>query len=161
MTRSQSCFRTLACSAVVLVAGAVSAPRARACETATSARPDSECVVLDRQGAKGVWFQLALANQLRTSHQLVSELRLQAEKYSELDKKRTEEVEALRGALTLRQVAGEQLKAELELQTKEARAATEEAIAAREDLDRWWRSPIVWLAVGALGGALAGIAIAH
>jgi hypothetical protein len=159
MTRSRSCFLTLVCSAVI--GFAVGAPAVRACDTAVSARPDSECVVLDRQGAKGVWFQLATADALRTAHRLVPELQLQLEKYSELDTKRADEVEALRGALTLRQAAGEALKLEVEKTTKEARESQEEAAAAREDLDRWWRSPIVWLSVGVLAGALAGIAIAH
>lgn len=161
MLRSQSCFRTLACSAILVVAGAVGAPRASACETATRASRESSCVVLDRQGVKGVWFQLALAEELRTSHQLIPELRLQLEKYSEMDAKRADEVEALRGALTLRQLANEQLKTENERLAKEAREAQEQTAVAVEELGRWWRSPIVWLTVGALAGGLAGIAIAH
>lgn len=161
MTRSRSCFRTLACSAIVVIAGAVSSPRARACETVASARPDSSCVVLDRQGVKGVWFQLALADELRTSHQMIPELRLQLEKYSEMDLKRADEVEALRGALTLRQLVNDQLNAEVERMAKETREAQEQAAAATEALGRWWRSPIVWLTVGALAGGLAGIAIAN
>jgi outer membrane murein-binding lipoprotein Lpp len=162
MQKSRSCFRTLVCECtIVLVVGAVSSPRARACETTTTARPDSTCVVLDRQGAKGVWFQLALADELRTSHQLIPELRLQLEKYSEADRKQTDEVAALRGALTLRQLATDQLKAEVDAATKEARAAQDDATAARQELDRWWRSPFLWLSVGALAGALVGIAIAN
>jgi len=159
MKRSRSCFLTLVCSSFVVLA--VSSPVARACDTAASARPDSECVVLDRQGAKGVWFQLATADALRVSHRLIPELRLQLEKYSEMDAKHTEEVEALRGALALRQAASDALKLELEASAKEAREAQETAAAAQQELDRWWRSPIIWLSVGALAGALAGIAIVN
>lgn len=161
MTRSQSCFRTLACSAVVVVAGAVGAPRASACETAAKARPDSACVVLDRQGVKGVWFQLTAADELRTSYQLVPELRLQLEKYSEMESRRADEVEALRGALKLRQQVNDELHRELALMTKSTREAEERAAAASEELGRWWRSPFVWLTVGALAGGLATLAITN
>jgi citrate lyase gamma subunit len=117
--------------------------------------------VLDRQGVKGVWFRLAEANELRVAVRLIPELNLQIQKCSELDKKHGDEVEALRGALTLRQLSNDELKVEVEKAVKAALEAQDEAAAAREELGRWWRSPIVWLTVGALAGALAGIAIAH
>jgi hypothetical protein len=145
----------------LVVAGAVSSPRARACDEAAKARPDSSCVVLDRQGVKGVWFRLDEANELRNAVRLIPELNLQIQKYSDLDKKHSDEVEALRGALTLRQLANDELKAEVAKAVQTAREAQDEAAAAREDLGRWWRSPIVWLSVGALAGALVGIAIAN
>ena len=158
MTKSQRCFRTLVCSLAVLAA--VSASTARACDTVATASPSSTCVVLDRQGVAGVWFVLATADALRTSHQLIPELRLQLEKYNEIDTQRTAEVIGLREAIAAQRDAIEKLKAEAALSAKAMRAARDDAMAARSELDRWYRSPFLWLAVGALAGALAGAAIA-
>lgn len=147
--------------AVYLVALAVGAPVARACDEGAKARPDSTCVVMTRQGVRGVWFRLAEADELRKAVRLVPELTLQIQTYSELDEKRADEVVALKGALAARTAANEALKAEVDKAVRAANAAQADAAAAREELGRWWRTPIVWLTIGALAGALAGIAIAH
>lgn len=90
------------------------------------------------------------AQELLNVVRLLPELHLQLEKYNNNDTA----VEALRRTVDV-------LRAERGMQAKEVRAAQDEAAAAREELGRWWRSPFVWLSVGALVGALAGIAIAH
>lgn len=159
MQRSQSCFRTLVCSAVVALA--MGAPRARACDTAAQAGPESSCVVLDRHGVRGVWFRLAEADELRRSVTLLPELRLQIEKYSQMETSLGREVESLRGALDAQRVASTKLAKAVEASQGEARAAQEDAARAREELGRWWRSPLIWLSVGALAGALAGLALVN
>jgi hypothetical protein len=138
----------------------VSASAARACDTAALATRESTCVVQDRLGVPGVWFVLATAEELRASHQLVPELRLQLEKYNEIDLQRTAEAIDLRNAIASQRDAVAKLKAETVASDKAMRAAQDDATAARTDLDRWWRSPFLWFAVGALAGALAGVAIA-
>jgi len=91
----------------------------------------------------------------------VAQLSLQIQQYSDLDAARTREVAALNGALGSRTAANDALKAEVTKAVQAASAAEADATAARKELERWWRSGVVWLAVGALAGALAGIAIAH
>lgn len=181
MQRSRSCFQTRGSSVAAsrkapLLAvkpfaatlllylgflGVVAPAQARACDEAAKARADSSCVVMARQGVAGVWFRLMEANELRKAVLLVPELSLQIQTFSELDKARAAEVAALKGALTLREQAGVALKVEVEKAVVAANAAQADAVAAREELGRWWRSPVVWLSVGALAGALVGIAIAH
>lgn len=180
MLRSRSCFQTRGCDvatsrrapcravrsfaatlAVYLALGAVGAPRARACDEGAQARPDSTCVVMSRQGVRGVWFRLAEADELRKATLLVPQLSLQIQQYSDLDKKRAEQVTALEGALAARTAVNDALKLEVGKAVQAASAAQADAMAAREELSRWWRSGFVWLTVGALAGALAGIAIAH
>lgn len=164
--RSQNCFVTRACSLFVVVA-LIDAQPARAqeeigdCRTADTAKPNASCVVVKHEGRKGVWFQLTTADSLRRSHLLVEELQVQLKDYSRLDASRTAEVEALRGALTAQKAATAKAKEAAELSAQEARAAEESALAAQRSLDKWWRTPWVWLSIGALSGALAAIALTH
>lgn len=144
----------------VVVGLAVGAPRARACDTALTAEVGSSCVELSRQGVKGVWFQLVAAEELRMSHRLVPELQLRLEKCTNAETRYSHEAEALRGALQLQRGVSEALRAELADARKEGKEARLTAAAALNDLDRILRSPLVWLSVGALGGALAGMVIA-
>lgn len=153
MTKSQSCFRTLVCSFAVL---ALSGPTlARACETTATARPDSECVVMARQGANGVWFSLTAADKLRAAFRLVPELQLQLEKYSEVDDARAREAANLREALAAQKRVSDELKQHAALSDKAALAALDDATRAQVELDSWWRSPVAWGCVGALAGVLA------
>lgn len=165
MKRSQSCFRTLGCrlatGALVAVALCVGAPRARACDTEASAGPESSCVALKFKGVSGVWFRLAESQELLKSMRLVPELSLQIQKYSDMETANTAQVTALRGALDAEKAANAKLTAEVESSQREASAAQADATQVREELSRWWRSPFIWLAVGAAAGALAGIAIAR
>lgn len=180
MTRSCSCSMTRAsnvatprrapCRAVRSFAATLlaylvlqtAAPVARAsCDKEANARPDSTCVLMARQGVKGMWFRLAEANELRKMSLTTEQLSLQIQQYSDLDKARAREVAALNGALASRAAANDALKAEVAKAVQAASAAQADATAARKELDQWWRSGFVWLAVGALAGALAGIAIAH
>jgi hypothetical protein len=151
----------LATYALVAVALAVGAPRARACDTEENARPTSTCVALKFRGVGGTWFRLAEGQALLTSVKLGVQLTLQLETYRQMEVARAGEVAALRGALDAERAANAKLTAAVVASEKEASAATADATQAREELGRWWRSPIVWLAVGAAAGALAGIAIAH
>lgn len=113
------------------------------------------------RGVGGTWFRLAEGQALLTSVKLVEQLSIQIQTYSAMEKARASEVAALRGALDAERAANAKLTAAVVASEKEASAATADATQAREELGRWWRSPIVWLAVGAAAGALAGIAIAH
>lgn len=162
MTRSQSCLPMLASRVAIVVALlAVGVPRARACDKEANARPESTCVSMQRLGVKGVWFRLAESQALLDGLKLVPELTVQLDDYRKLDVARAKEVAALRGALDAEKAANAKLTAAVVASEREASAATADAVAAREELGRWWRSPFAWLAIGAAAGALAGIAIAH
>lgn len=164
MKRSQSCFRMPASSLLaLLVALAVDAQPAYALcadlEDATSAT--STCVVLVHAGKRGMWFDLKTSQEILNARRLLPVLRSELEKYSEMDARRAKEVSALRAALASREAAADKLKAAAELSAQEARAAEESAVAAQRELDRWWRTPWVWLSVGVAAGAFATLAILH
>lgn len=167
MPRSQSCFPMLAFRlafafvAFVLAVGAPASRARAACTEAALAKPDASCVALRWQGVKGVWFRLAESQELLNGIKLLPTLTLQRDTYTKMEAARVKEVAALRGALDAERAANAKLTAAVVASEKEASAATADATQAREELGRWWRSPIVWLAVGAAAGALAGIAIAH
>lgn len=154
--------RPFAATLVTYIVLSSAAPVAHAsCDKEANARPDSTCVLMARQGVKGMWFRLAEADELRKMALTVEQLSLQIQQYSALDAARTREVAALNGALGSRAAANDALKVEVAKAVQAASAAEADATAARKELDRWWRSPVVWLSVGALAGALVGIAIAH
>lgn len=151
----------LATCALVAALLSVGASRARACDEPDKARPESTCVSMQRLGVKGVWFRLAESQALLDGLKLVPRLTVQLDDYRKLDVARAKEVAALRGAIDAERAANAKLTAAVAVSEREASAATAEAVAAREELGRWWRSPFAWLAIGAAAGALAGIAIAH
>lgn len=146
-------------SCAIVVAMLAGVPRARACDLV--AKPDTTCLSLQVQGVKGTWFRLDMSQELLRANKLVTELSIQIHTFEDLDKERVNEITALRGALDAETAANAKLKVDVEAAVKAEREAQETAAAAQAELDRWWRSPIVWLAVGLTAGALAGIAIAH
>jgi hypothetical protein len=150
----------LATGALVAAMLAVSSSRARACDTEAGAGPESSCVVTKFRGAPGVWFRLAESQELLAKVRLVPELALQVQKYSDMEMATTAEITALRGALDAEKAANAKLTAATVASQKEASAAQADAAQARQELDRWWRSPVIWLAIGAAAGALTGLALA-
>lgn len=108
-----------------------------------------------------MWFRLAESQELLKSNKLVPELSLQIQTYSDMAKASADEVTSLRGALDAQKAANAQLTAAVASSQKQADAATADAVEAREELGRWWRSPFIWLAVGAAAGAIATLAITH
>jgi hypothetical protein len=107
-----------------------------------------------------VWFRLAESQELLAKVRLVPELALQVQKYSDMEMATTAEITALRGALDAEKAANAKLTAATVASQKEASAAQADAAQARQELDRWWRSPVIWLAIGAAAGALTGLALA-
>ncbi len=125
-----------------LVCSLLIAPRASACDTAATATADSTCVVLARDGYRGVWFDLATANALRIDHDKVPPLeKLAAD---------------TKAALDLRSAQSGQLSAAYAAeQTAQVAAmkAYEKAQAEADAAHAWYRSPLLWFGVGAVLGA--------
>lgn len=139
---------------ICLLALASSAP-ALACDTAAEATTQSDCVVMERAGQRGVWFNLAQADEIRRLRLEVPELRLQITNLERAVDVQTQRVDLYREAGQLRREASEV-----------AQMALNDALARetrlRSELDAWYRSPVFWLVVGVvvtaaafIGGALA------
>lgn len=132
---------------------------AMACETADDAKPDSECVVMEREGVRGVWFNLPAATEIARLKESVPVLQEQIEKL--------EEIGVIRGdqaVLYARAAAGmaETLKEErtaTAVIVKAKRRALKERDAAREELGAWYRSPWLWFGAGVAVTALGGGAV--
>lgn len=138
----------LVCLAILASASNASAQ----CLTLAEARPDSTCVVMPREGVRGVWFELAEADRLRRAHLELGELRLQVAAMEQLRVVWATRADQYREAATLRGEAAEVL----ERQLNEALARTE---AARADADAWWRQPALWFGLGAVVAVVVFIAV--
>lgn len=131
------------------------ASAAHACDTAAEATSRSTCVAMKREGRPGMWFDAKTGLQLVAEHEAMPELQAALEKYEAIDAAHARETTALRDAAALRAQAIAELQAALAKAAKAARVARDDAAQARAALGAWHRSPIPWLAVGALAGALA------
>ena len=154
MTKSLKCFLVLACSLLWLLCAPATVA---ACDTMKGANESSTCVVMPHKGNTGVWFGLLEANNLRKIKLEVPELKLQIQKQERLEKKSDKELALLRDSLQLRKDVISGLKSSIGVHVKDASQARKEAARDRAELDRWYRSPIFLMAVGAVvTGGLMG-----
>lgn len=158
MTKLQRCLATLVFSFIVTALNWPSV--AFACETLETAKLDSECVVMTRDGQRGVWFRLSAADKIRKMKLELPELRLQIEKYELAEEERQSEVRELKMAIELQKSSLMALESTIENHAKEAREAEERAKAAEDELDKWYRSPWLWGAVGIAVGVGSTLLIA-
>lgn len=126
------------------------APAARACDTAATATPESTCVVMEREGARGVWFALETADELRKHKLEVSELRLQIRSYEQMALAREVQVHTYLDVITLKDSAIKTAETNMGAFARQAREAREAERAARDELHAWYRSPALWAAVGGI-----------
>lgn len=156
MTKSQLFSLTLACS---LIAGLCAPLTAFGCDTVETSTLKSTCVVMEREGHRGVWFSLDRAQVLRAGSLELPQLRLQIETYERLEGKRAGQVTQLTAANTERKAAMAFLQSTIVAHVADTRRAREDAARAREELDRWYRSPWVWFGAGIASGAFAAVLI--
>lgn len=156
MTKSQLFSLVLICS---LLLGLCAPVTAFGCDTVATATLESTCVVLEREGRRGVWFSLDKAQELRKGALEIPQLRLQLQTHDELEAKRTEQVIQLTAANAERKSAMVALESTNAAHVADARRAREDASQARAELDRWYRSPWVWFGAGIASGALAAVMI--
>jgi len=125
---------------------------AHACDTVANATPASTCVVLEREGVRGLWFNLETGNGLRKAKLLVPELTLQVDlKQSKIDA-REFQLKSYKEVLDLKtKIQKEQQKA-VALLTKQEREA-------REALDAWYRSPVLWFSAGLVVSTVSVVAV--
>lgn len=123
------------------------------CVQASEATSDSTCVVYALNGRRGVWLSLEEAERQRRIRLEVPELRLQVERFTQMDGAQQERISALRESTRLRQQATEQATTQLE-------ASLNREAQLRSEVNAWYRSPALWFAVGVVVTAAAGVALA-
>lgn len=132
--------RLLLCSAIAVCSWA---SPAFACDTAATATPESTCVVQAHEGTPGVWFELETANALRKAKLTVPELSIQL---TELELKlstREWQLDRYREVVKLKDRT-------IATQTQSVEIHARREREAREALDAWHRSPLLWTGVGAV-----------
>lgn len=146
------------CVLALVLAAALSMPyAAEACEVSATASPDSECVVMPREGVRGVWFRLDVANSLRQLRLEVPELRLQLDKSERIVEARDQQVLAYVRAIEEWKSVHSDLLAQNQLLVADARRARNEVAEANASRGAWYRHPALWFAAGALvTGAVGG-----
>lgn len=150
MMRLLICLVILACNCAPAVAFA--------CDNSSEATPDSACVVLDREGVKGVWFRLDRADELRRVHLEVPELRLQIKGLEQRGAARDFQLKNYREVVQLKQQSIDKAMANMGAFAKQAREAREGEQDAMDALHAWYRSPVLWAGIGA--GIVVGIVVA-
>lgn len=132
--------------------------KAFACDTIENATLDSACVVMAREGQRGVWFSLSEAERLRKASLTIPELQLQIKKFEQSEIEKNSEVSNLREALKLQKESTTTLESTIETYVKETRKAKKSAQEARDELDAWYRS---WWFLTGLGAAIGtGVTLA-
>jgi len=127
---------SLACSLML-------ASEARAdCVTPDQASPQSTCVVMERDGVRGVWFSLAEADALRRMKLREPELDLQIRSLEQMRDVQAGRVEQYREASTLRGEALARAEEQLEL-------SLQRNTELEMEVNAWYRSPALWAGVGA------------
>ena len=152
----QNCFLILTCSSLLI---ATCSTKVQACDTEATAKETSTCVVMPRSGQSGVWFSLEKANELRIGNIEIPELKIQIEKYQEIEKNLSEEVASLRSAVDLQKDSIANLELAVGIYVKQAREASEDAQRAKKEIHAWYRSPWLWTTVGILLGSGSAILI--
>jgi len=133
-------------------------PAARACDTVATATVESTCVVMEREGARGVWFVLETADELRKYKLEVPELRLQIRSYEQMAAAREVQVHTYLDVITLKDSAIKTAEDNMGAFARQAREAREAERKARDELGAWYRSPALWAAIG--GILVTGIVVA-
>lgn len=129
-----------------------------ACETVATAKLDSTCVVMQREGRAGVWFALAEADGLRRASLELPELRLQVGALTERSAIRDYQVTTYKEVIALKDSALSTAEARLETFARAAREAEEGQKEAEDELGAWYRSPALWAVVGA--ALVTGVVVA-
>ena len=142
--------RLLLCSAILVCSWPATA---HACDTVATATPGSTCVVLERESVRGLWFDLGTGNGLRKAKLLVPELKLQTGLLESKLEARDFQLESYRSVLKLKNGIQKEQQRAIGLLTKQERQA-------REALDAWYRSPVLWFAVGVVVPIVGGAIIA-
>ena len=150
--------RWLSCLVAAAFSTAALTPPARACDTMATATAESTCVVMEREGARGVWFALETADELRKCKLEAPELRLQIRSYEQMALAREVQVKTYLDVIELKDSAIKTAEGSMGAFARQAREAREVERKARDELGAWYRSPALWAALG--GILVTGIVVA-
>lgn len=142
-------MKSLICLVAAVCSVFVSPSVARACDTLATATLESDCVVMDRAGRKGVWFSLDTADKLRKLKLEVPELRLQILNYEKTLEIKNFQISSYLETIALKDSVIQTSKASMDTFARQARLAQEGERLALNELHAWYRSPALWAAVGA------------
>jgi len=131
----------LACS-VVAVCSLIST-YACGCDTAATASAESDCVVTDREGRRGVWFSLETADMLRREHEAAPVVAAMLSTYQQIAILRTQEA-------ALRESEGQALRQALRASARGLEKAREELQSAEALV----RSPWLWTPIAFAAGVV-------
>jgi hypothetical protein len=145
MKKSHAYLATVVCSFLLLLPIKV---RALECVAALHATAQSECVVIERAGVRGIWFQLAVADELRRAKIANSEYQLQVALLEQRAGLRDWQLAQYMDVINLKQEAVTELERGLEAQVSLAREAREAEKRAEAELSAWYRQPALWFAAG-------------
>lgn len=142
----------LSCSAILIFELLVAAP-ANACDTAATATKASMCVVMSRDGVRGVWYELKTANELRETRDKfkleVPELKLQIRLGDRRNSVRDFQLESYREVVAIKDGSIKLAQDSMVAFARTAREAREAEREAVEELNAWYRSQVLWMGIGA------------
>lgn len=158
-THSQKLGSRIVASIVMLAILLLPMPAMADCYTLDKAPPDASCVVMKHGEARGVWFSLQLSQEFKAMKQMVPELQAQNMNLQLVVQHRDHQLDLYKGITSeLQGTLVEERKAAA-LIVKQKRRAITERDEARAELDRWYRSPWLWMGVGALATIATGATI--
>lgn len=131
-------FLAILCSLLLVVAPAHALDIE--CVDSGNATADSMCVVMSQKGARGVWFELGVANKLRRDARLLDGMQLQLNKYAMVTSLAERESTACRQQVSILENSRTNLQRQADLAAADARAARQDLASGR----RWYTSPIFW-----------------
>lgn len=123
-----------------------------ACDALQNATGQSTCVIMPFSGQTGAWFTLGVADELRTAHDLVPNLRMQLRSYDDLVGSYKRQVSNLTFVMDARGETIEDLQKALAKETKRANDAELRA-------NPWYTNPILWGIVGIAAGISLTVAV--
>lgn len=153
-------MKWLVCLATLVCSLSASLPaHAMDCVTAANATPASECVVLEQNGVRGVWFELKIADELRKAKLSFPELQLQIGALEQRGAVRDWQLERYLEVISLKQEALSEMDKGLAAQVRIAREARDGERKAVERLHAWYNQPSLWFGAGVVVTLVAGVLI--
>jgi chromosome segregation ATPase len=106
-----------------------------------------------------VWFELHVADEFRQLKLTLPQLQLQITSLEQRAAERDAQLATYHDVVALDESALNAAKSGMETFARTAREASEEAQAARAELNKWYRSPWLWMLAGAVGTAAVVITV--
>lgn len=148
----------LVCSTIA-VCSLSALPARSECVLAAQATRESTCVVMARDAVQGAWLSRAKLDELSKTSLEATDLRAQLGRYIELTRLHEEQIAVLGKADAERIEQARALESALRSAAMSEAQARADLEAERAKTDSAWRSPWLWLGVGAVLGGGVVVAI--